>query len=349
MINIFLSILALFSACTKQIEKPKEKIIPISVEPIQTKDLPRYLEVHGILTPAAQADAIAQVGGRVIQIHTMEGKSVCKGDVIAEIDSTLYRLKVREAESALAQKRAQLHFAQKKLERYLSLRRDTVAAIEYDQLQQEVSLHEAAVLADEARLEYAMIDLENCQVKAPITGKIGRSHVQAESWIAPKTTLGTIRNVDSLYIEFALSESELSEAREGCPMQLRLPGQTEWRPGGTVIAIDTQIDQKSGMVQARGKVANVRADFWPGQFVQARLLLEVAKEVVLLPLQAIQQKAEGKFVYVIDRQQKLCERIVTLGAEHENEIAILSGLEPDDLIVVKGQTRLYPGAKFEIK
>ena len=130
---------------------------------------------------------------------------------------------------------------------------------------------------------------------------------------------------------------------------MRLPGQEKWGIQGTLVALDNQIDLKSGTVQARGWILNEDHSLWPGQFVQLRLLLGIEKDQLLLPMQAVQQNAQGKFVYVIDENQTASERPVKLGAQKQNTITVLSGLQPHDKIVIKGQIRLYPGAKVSVQ
>jgi|GEM_PF-4143976 multidrug efflux system membrane fusion protein len=345
-IKVFL-ILSLVG-CSQKMEPPKEKIIPVLIMTLKPQDCVSYLEGHGTLTPTAQANICSQVSGRVSKIYSMEGENIQKGNLLAEVDPTLYRLKLQETEASLAQKRAQLEFAKKKLTRYLSIKKENMAALDYDLLQQEVDLHAASVLADEARVQRALIDLENCSIRAPISGKMGKSSIQEEAWISVGTNLGTIRNIDSLYIEFSLSESELSQLPKKSILEMRLPSQEEWNIQGELIALDNQIDLKSGTVQAKGLITNKNHTLWSGQFVQLRLLLEVEKDKILLPIQAIQQNAQGKFVYVIDEQQIACERPIELGAQRQDQMIVLSGLKPEDKIVIKGQIRLYPGAKVVI-
>ena len=344
-----LILILLSFGCSKKIEPPKEKIIPVMVMGLEPQDAASYLESYGILTPIAQAHVSSQVSGRVVKTHFIEGKEVQKGDLLAEVDPTLYRLKLQEAEAALAQKRAGLEFAHKKLARFLSVKKENIAALDYDLLQQEVALHTASVLADEARVQRAIIDLDNCSIRAPIFGKMGKSSIQEESWISIGTNLGTIRKIDALYIEFSLSESELSGLPKEPLLEVRLPGEENWKIQGTLLALDNQMDLKSGTVQARGWILNEDHALWPGQFVQLRLLLGIEKDLLLLPMQAVQQNAQGKFVYVVDENQTASERPVKLGPQKQNTITVLSGLKPHDKIVVKGQIRLYPGAKVKVQ
>ncbi len=343
-----LFLLTLLAGCSKSAEPAKEKIIPVQVVHLTTKDLPRYLEGHGMLSPVEQAEIKSQVSGRISHVYCREGQFIQKGEKLAEIDPTLYELRLQEAKASLAEKKTRLQFAEKKLQRYLSVKKDHIAAIEFDQLQQELLLHEASVFADEARVKRAEIDVEHCTIYAPITGKLGKTSLQEESWVSVGTSFGTIRNLDKLYVEFAITETDIDQIKENTFLEIKKPSDEAWALSGALLSLDNEIDARSGTIQARGALSNLDHQLWPGQLVEWRLLVGVEKEAHFLPAQAIQQNGQGKFVFVIDEKQIAQQKTVLVSGYKDKEAIILSGVEPGENVVIKGQIRLYPGAKVEM-
>ncbi|HAB99277.1 MAG TPA: hypothetical protein DCE71_05600 [Parachlamydiales bacterium] len=341
-------LLIVLAGCSKPEESVKQKAVPVQVANLTVKDLPLYIEGHGTLIPVEQAEIKSQVSGKITHVYCREGQTVQKGDKLAEIDPTLYKLRLQEAESSLMEKKTRQQFAEKKQLRYSSIKKDHIAAIEFDQLQQELLLHEASILAEEARVKRAEIDIDHCTIYAPITGKIGKNSLQEESWVSVGSHFGTLRNLDELFIEFAITENDLAQIKEGALIDIKTPLEESWSRSGELLSLDNEIDSRSGTVQARGKISNPGHRLWPGQLVQWRLLVDTKKDVRLLPDQAVQQKGQGKFVYVIDKDLTAQQKPVVLSGRKEKEAIIASGLEPDENVVIKGQIRLYPGAKVEI-
>ncbi len=341
-------LLIVLAGCSKPEESVKQKAVPVQVANLTVKDLPLYIEGHGTLIPVEQAEIKSQVSGKITHVYCREGQTVQKGDKLAEIDPTLYKLRLQEAESSLMEKKTRQQFAEKKQLRYSSIKKDHIAAIEFDQLQQELLLHEASILAEEARVKRAEIDIDHCTIYAPITGKIGKNSLQEESWVSVGSHFGTLRNLDELFIEFAITENDLAQIKEGALIDIKTPLEESWSRSGELLSLDNEIDSRSGTVQARGKISNPGHRLWPGQLVQWRLLVDTKKDVRLLPDQAVQQNGQGKFVYVIDKDLTAQQKPVVLSGRKEKEAIIASGLEPDENVVIKGQIRLYPGAKVEI-
>lgn len=344
----FLFFFLVLIGCSKTAPQNTEKKVPVQITQLKVRDVPRYFEAHGVLVPILQAEIRSQVAGRVLKILYQEGQNVEKGKLLVEIDPTLYELRLEEANASLAQKNALKTFAEKKLDRYTSISDHHLAAIELDQLQQELALHRAAVKAEEARVKQATIDVQNCSIYAPFSGKIGRSFIGEANLVPVLAHFTTLRNLDSLYVEFPVTEEELLNLSTLSSLEIKTLTGSAPIPG-QFFSLDNEIDSKTGTIFAKGSVANPNHTLWPGQIVSVRCLLAVEKDVSFLPVEAIQQNLKGKFVYVIDKDQTAQERPVVLGASQDKEIAILSGLSPDDQIVLKGQLRLYNGAYVEIK
>lgn len=346
---LFLFLLAFFS-CSKS-EPPREKVIPVQVVSLEKKDSFVYLDTHGVLSPFNQAEVRSGVSGRICKIFCKEGQNVQKGDLLATIDPSLYELKLQEAKAAFSQKELQLEFVQKKIDRHLSLQKPHLAAIEFDALKQEASLLKASLTADAARVKQAEINVESCSLRAPISGIIGKISFGEQQWITESSALSTIRDVDSLYVEFALTETELLRILEKASSlsKIDLEIRSTQNFPGHFVSLDNRIDPRSGTILAKGILENPNHTLWPGQHVSLRLLLDSEQDLQFLPIEAIQQNSSEKFVYVVRENQVVEMRPVCLGKVEGKEVVILSGLEPTDQVVTKGQMRLYPGAKVEIK
>lgn len=342
-------VFCLLLGCSKGKEPPQEKKVPVRVGSLVVRDTAKYLLGHGTLSPIAKADIAAQVGGRITTIHCRTGQAIQKDDLLVEIDPLPYQLTLQAARGELAQKQIQKEFAQKKLQRYTSIQTEHFAPIELDHLEKELALHEADLVIQEARVKKAELDVAHCFLRAPISGIIGKIHAGEEQWLAAGDPFGIIRSTDQLYVDFAFSEAEISQVALGAIVEVKASGQETWEYSGPLLEIDNAIDPKSGTIRTRALIPNPKRTLRSGQFVEWRVKVAAKVGLHFLPTHAVQQKGTREhFVYVIKEGNIAEERAVELGEVEGEEISILSGLAADDCIVIRGQTRLYPGAKVEI-
>ena len=208
----------------------------------------------------------------------------------------------------------------------------------------------ADVTQAEAAVQTAELDLEYCSITAPIAGRAGRRMIDLGNVVtANQSVLLTIRKLDPAYIEFTVTENDLSAvqrymARGALAVEVRLPDELAAPGMGTLTFLDNVVHDASGTIRLRASVANPDGRFWPGRFVKVRLVLDTLKTAVLLPASAVLTSAEGSIVWVVEGG-KASIRPVVLGQRHDEMVVVVQGLKPGEKVVVVGQMTLMPGAK----
>jgi membrane fusion protein, multidrug efflux system len=227
---------------------------------------------------------------------------------------------------------------------------------------------EADVLQATAAVESARLDVEFCSVRAPIAGRAGRRFVDVGSVVtANQTPLLSIQRVDPLYVEFTVTEKDLTDVhrymgQSTLKAEIRLPDAPEAREGD-VTFLDNTVDPTTGTVRLRVTVANADARFWPGRFVRVRMLLTTLRGAVLVPAGAVQVSASGTVVYLMQDMKdpksggpvkdpqtganvQVAEmRPVKVGQRQGDLVVLESGVATGERVIVERHAFVFPGAK----
>jgi multidrug efflux system membrane fusion protein len=340
-----LILLILLAGCSTEQKKPFEMPpIPVETASVKVSDVPLYFEAMGTIKPSQTADVKSQVSGIITGVHFEEGQWIEKGSLLYSIDQVPYRIRVKEVEAQLAQNSAHVQNGQKKLERYKSLSNPSfVALVEWDELLTKIALHEAMVRADTARLEAAKLDLERCQVVAPISGKSGKTALQVGSMTSPDL-LVTLSQMDPLYVDFSMTPSERQSLPEDTTIEIYLSGQSFCSASGKITFVDHTIDKKTGMIAARGLLSEIKQPLWAEQSVRVHVHFGNQKGAMLIPLRAIKTNQTGPYVFLVKEDKTVELRPVKLGPEDHGLVVVdLDGGK----VVTEGHMRLFPGAKVE--
>ncbi len=323
--------------------------VPVRLVEIVVRDVPLYFEEIGTITPFQTAEVKPQVNGLIQEVHFKEGEWVEKGDLLYTIDEAAYAIKVQEVQALLAQNLANLNNAKKKLERYQSLlKQDLIAKVEWDELETHVALNESMVKADQARLAHAHLDLGHCRIVAPISGRTGKTALQAGNMAAMGTTLVTLSQEKTLYVDFSLTEKELQQLPSTTPsLAIFAAGGEECLAEGAVTFLDHTIDAQSGMLSARGLLSVKHKPLWSGQSVRVHLFFGKKDQAKLIPLKAIKTNQHGSYVFSVKADKTVEMRTVKLGPEEKGMIVVEEGLDGAGKIVTEGQMRLFPGSTVE--
>lgn len=328
--------------------------IPVIVTEVQLRDVPLYIDSIGTIKPAQSVDIRPEVNGRLLQVHFKEGDRVNKGDRLFTIDSTSYEIKLKEGEALLAQDRASLDSSIKKYDRYEKLsKKELVPQQEWEEIQASVEKGKATIAADEARVAAAKRDVDNCTIEAPIDGTIGRTSVDPGNLITAlqTTPLVTLSLIDTLYIDFALTEKEFMQLqnREGMAIEVCPLCGISKKAHGVISYVDHQFDRKNGMVAVSAKIGNKQREFLPGQGVKVLIPINIITGAKLLPQKSVKVNQNGPYVYVVQEDNTVALRQVILGDEEGEDVVISEGVEPGEKVILEGHLRLAPGAKVEIK
>src|SRR5256884_8430843 len=209
--------------------------------------------------------------------------------------------------------------------------------------------------AAKAAIETAEINLDYCYIHSPIDGRAGARLVDVGNVVQANTTsLLSIQRIDPIYATFTITERDLAEVQQRMSRGMlqalvRLPGDSEdaARPG-KVEFLDNAVQNATGTVNLRATIPNADRHFWPGQFVNVRLVLDMEKGTVLVPSQTAQISQHGPFVFVVKSDDTAELRPVTLGQRQGNDVVISSGLAAGERVVLAGQLLVRPGSKVHV-
>ena len=227
------------------------------------------------------------------------------------------------------------------------------------------------IKADNAAVEKAKVDLSYCYIHSPIDGRAGQRLVDVGNVVNPGTAGGNnassnpnatgpptnalliVERLDPIYADFTISQNDLSKVQEQMragtlKTEVRLPD-TDQMVAGELTFLDNSVQNQTGQVSLRATVPNSDRRFWPGRFVNIRLVLNTIRGAVLVPATAPQMSAKGNYVYVVKQDMTVDQRPVTLGQRQGDQIVIENGVQPGEKVVTNGQVGVTPGGKVRIE
>lgn len=306
----------------------------------------------------------ARVSGYLDSVHFTDGAIVTEGALLFTIDQRPFKAALDQAKADQERAKAQLDLASSDLTRAQDLiDRKTISEAVYEQRIQAKRAADAQLQAAEANVRNARLNLEFTELRAPITGRIGDRRVSQGNLVIggalPQTTLlATIVSVDPIRFEFTFDEAAFlrytrlaDDAKDvgsrGLTMQieLRLLDETDFAHKGKMDFVDNVINQTSGTIRARAVFANADGLFTPGMFARARVPASAPFEALLVPDSAIGSEQIRKFVYVVDAENTVLQKFITLGHLENGLRVVLKGIEPNDRVIVNGIVRARPGIK----
>ena len=270
--------------------------------------MPITIDALGSVTPLATITVKTQIAGKLMEVGFQEGQMVKKGDFIAQIDPRPYQAALQLAQGQLAKDTALLAQAQSDLTRYETLsKQDSIATQQVSDQQFLVTQDKAAIVADQAQIDTANLNIAYCRIVAPITGRVGLRLIDAGNYVQPSDATGlvVITEIDPISVIFSTAEDNLPQISARLNSGAKLPVQAYDRTNakllatGTLTTFDNQIDLTTGTFKLRAMFANPDAALFPNQFVNVRLLVDTMTGAVLAPNAAIQIGATGSFVYVV--------------------------------------------------
>jgi multidrug efflux system membrane fusion protein len=353
---VTLSPLAQKEAAGRRSKMLADMPVPVIEAAARLADVPVYLNGVGTAKARNTVTVRAQVDGRIMSLKFKEGQDVNRGDVLALIDPATYQAQLDQAIAKKALDEVQLANAQRDLERYSKLPANVVAQKTVDTQQALVNQLIAQIKADDAAIANAKAYLDYTTVVAPIDGRTGIRMVD-EGNLVRGTDISSgivmITEVKPIAVVFTLPQQQLAQVNAA---SARGPVTVEAldADGKTVIdrgilqVVDNQVDQTTGTVRMKAEFANAGLQLWPGQFVNVRVLIDTLKQVVVIPTPAVQRGPNGTFAYVVQQDQRVALRPVTVGLQTETAAVISEGIDPAERIVTTGFARLKDGARVSI-
>jgi multidrug efflux system membrane fusion protein len=314
-------------------------------------DVPIYLQGLGTVQAFYTVTVTARVDGELQKIGFTEGQEVHKGDLLAQIDPRPNQAAYEQAVATKAKDAAMLENANRDVVRYALLQPQELASKQtVDTAQALLNQLKAQVEVDQALIDNARTQLDYTRITSPINGRTGIRLVDPGNIVHAAGTTGivVVTQVQPISVIFTLPEEDLSligAALAAGPVNvttLSRDGKTELDQG-TLTLIDNQIDQTTGTARLKATFANTRNTLWPGQYVNARVLVRTERNALTLPSSAVQLGPNGPFTYVIKSDSTVEVRPLTLGDESSGMTVIKSGIALNERVVTSNQYRLQSG------
>jgi multidrug efflux system membrane fusion protein len=353
----FATIVLLAAGCSKPAPQKKESI-PVVVAVARRTAVPYTLSTNGVVEPLQTAAVEAQVGGILTQVAFSEGQAVRAGDVLFQIDARPYVATLDQAKGQLARDQAQAANARRDATRYNALvEKDYVTRSQADQATASAASALATVDADRATVERAQLDVANCTIRAPISGRTGSLLVRKGNLVKANasTPMVVINQIQPILVRFSVPQGELPDIQRyfGASRPLAVQATPSEGTGssqnGTLAFVDNNVDSTTGTVLLKARFDNPSGTLWPGQFVTVALRLYVDPNALTVPSSAILTGQDGTYVFTVDDSGSAKQRGVKVARTVDSLAVVASGLASGDRVITDGQSRLIPGSKVVIR
>jgi multidrug efflux system membrane fusion protein len=330
---------------------------PVGVATIKRGDIRLTLRALGAVTPLATVTVTTQINGLLMNVGFKEGQLVHKGQLLAQIDPRPYQVALEQDEAQLVRDEATLKQAQMDLTRYQTLsQQQSIARQTYEDQVWTVKQDQGTVDYDKAQIKAQQLNLTYCRIVAPTDGRVGLRLVDPGNYVQTSSTTGIVvlTTLKPTTVEFAVPEDSLPQVTARVHAGAVLPVTAFDRANvtelakGQLAAVDTQVNTTTGTVMLRAHFDNPDETLFPSQFVNVVMLLDTLKDVVTVPVGAVQRGAPGNYVYLVDDHNTVSVHPIKLGAQDGDRYAVESGLSPGDRVVTDGADRLRDGAKVSI-
>jgi membrane fusion protein, multidrug efflux system len=316
-----------------------------------------YVTGLGAVTPIYTVTIKTQVNGQLMNVYYKEGDMVKKGDTLAEIDPRPYQAQLTQYEGQLVRDQASLDNARVDQKRYEDLiKTDAVTEQQLATQVATVKSDEGIVKNDQGLIDAAKVNLIYCHITAPITGRIGLRLVDPGNIVQTSDTTGllVITQLQPISVIFTIAEDQLptiyakQRAGQTLPVDAFDREMKKKIASGTLTTIDNEIDQTTGTVKIRATFDNSHFELFPNQFVNARVLEQEKRAVVLVPTAAVQRSSQNTFVYVVKPDSTVTVRQVKVGTSDDNNTEIVSGVDAGEVVVLSGVDKLQEGSKVTV-
>src|SRR5713101_2793708 len=335
---------------------PAIPTVPVVAGVVAQHDVPIYLTGVGTVIAYNTVVVHSQIQGQLVSINFTEGQTVHTGDLLAQIDPRPYQAQIDQVTATRDRDQAQLTNAEANFARYSQLGAKGWATPQLVETQTaQVAQLQSAIKADEALIEAAQVQLGYTKLTSPIDGVTGIRQVDIGNIIHPTDPNGlvVVTQIEPISVIFTLPQTALPKIQQALakgPLTVEAYSQdnTIKLDEGKLDFIDNEILQTTGSVRLKAEFPNTAHRLWPGELINAWLLLDIRHNGLTVSASAVQQGPQGAYVYVINSDKTVALRPVTVAQVSGGQALIDSGLSANEQVVVDGQYKLQPGTKVTI-
>lgn len=341
-------------------DKQVEETVPapgVLVQVVTQKQISDSVKFIGRTTAINDVSVRSRVEGYLVERAFEEGGDVSKGDLLFRIDPETYEAALAAARGSVSEHEAALVRAEKDLKRYKELGEKAFASQQdVDKAQSDKLQADAQLQSARARVEDAKINLKHTNILSPIDGRIGRAVVSVGNLVDASTgELAHVVELDPMYATFNISEKIMLEVRQEhqnaasgedigkIAVQLELPNGMTFEHKGIIDFADNQVNRRTGAIIIRARFDNPDKLLVPGINVLIRLSSEKMEDVLVIPQAAVQEDQSGKFVLLVDKDNRVEMRQVKLGRQHGGDWIVEDGLQPGEQVIVEGVQKVRAG------
>lgn len=329
--------------------------IPVTPGLVKAQDVPVFLAGIGTVQ-AYNMDMIkTRVDGQIIKVDFHEGQEIKAGDPLVQIDPRPYQAVYDQAAAKQETDQANLDNAQRNYDRDAQIVKANLAVSQqqFDNDKATVAADKGMVDSDKAAVEAAKVNLDYCDIHAPISGRLGVRLVDVGNIVHASDTTGlvSITQTKPIFVTFTMAQEHLHKIHErqgqgDLVVQAYGTDNTTLVSTGKLSVVDNSVDQATGTIKLKATFENADERLWPGEFVNVRLILNTRKDAPTVPAETVQDGPDGKYVYIIKPDDTVARRSVQVAAVQDGLAVIDKGLEAGEKVVVDGQYRLTEGARI---
>lgn len=340
--------------------EPGKAVPTVGVASVTRKAATPSLTFTGRIEAVAKVDFRARVDGYLEKREFTEGGEVQAGDLLFVIEKGPYEAQLAQIEASIEAASAALRLAQLELDRKVELlRKQVVAQAQVDDVRAKHDEAQAALLRQKAAAMEATLNLGYTEIRAPVSGQIGRAAFSVGNYVGPSSgTLATLVSRDPIYATFPVSQRELIAVRQkavetGADMRaitvrLQLADGSSYRDSGKLDFVDVTMSRETDTVLVRAAFPNPDRLLIDGQLVTVHVELATGETALFVPQQALQFDQTGFFVLVVDKENRVKIRRITLGDGREGEVEVKSGLAEEERVIIDGVQKVRPDQVVEV-
>ncbi|MBX6370594.1 MAG: efflux RND transporter periplasmic adaptor subunit [Rhodospirillales bacterium] len=340
--------------------EPGKAVPTVGVASVTRKAATPSLTFTGRIEAVAKVELRARVDGYLEQREFTEGGEVKAGDLLFVIEKGPYEAQLAQIEASIEAASAALRLAQLELDRKVELlRKQVVAQAQVDDVRAKHDEAQAALLRQKAAAMEATLNLGYTEIRAPVSGQIGRAAFSVGNYVGPSSgTLATLVSRDPIYATFPVSQRELIAVRQkavetGADMRaitvrLQLADGSSYREVGKLDFVDVTMSRETDTVLVRAEFPNPDRLLIDGQLVTVHVELATGETALFVPQQALQFDQTGFYVLVVDKENRVKIRRITLGEGREGEVEVKSGLAEEERVIIDGVQKVRPDQVVEV-